>query len=177
MTKPKPSEEHKPTGRPTDYNPEIAAELLSRLVSQSLRKVCAAEDMPDKSTFFRWLAKHPDFRDQYDAAARERAAAIFEETLEIADESAGDIQVDAEGRERVNWENVQRSKLRVDTRKWFLSKLMPRKYGDKIEAPPPDNAVLTAAQQIKRALDDIEATVPVETTAADVASTPDKPSE
>jgi hypothetical protein len=28
---------------------------------------------------------------------------------------------------------VQRARLRVDTRKWLMSKLAPRKYGDRVE--------------------------------------------
>ena len=32
-----------------------------------------------------------------------------------------------------NSESVQRSKLRVDTRKWLMSKLAPKKYGEKVD--------------------------------------------
>ena len=32
---------------------------------------------------------------------------------------------------RVNGEHVQRSKLRVDARKWLLSKIAPKQYGEK----------------------------------------------
>jgi hypothetical protein len=32
-----------------------------------------------------------------------------------------------------NGENLQRSRLRVDARKWMAGKLRPRKYGDKVE--------------------------------------------
>jgi len=180
VTKTKPSEEHKPNGRPSDYSPDVAAELLSRLVERSLRKVCADEDMPSASTFFRWLGANPEFREQYDACARARADAMFEEMFEIADDGRGDVTVTEDGREIVNWENIQRSKLRVDTRKWALAKMMPRKYGERLETAPPQNQVLSAAQQIKRALDDIEATVPVDATAQPAEPTQppaDKPGE
>ena len=30
-------------------------------------------------------------------------------------------------------EHVQRSRLRIDTRKWMAGKLAPKKYGEKIE--------------------------------------------
>ena len=37
---------------------------------------------------------------------------------------------------------VQRNKLRVDARKWVLSKLAPKKYGDKLELSGDKNAPL-----------------------------------
>ena len=46
-----------------------------------------------------------------------------------------DGKLDKAGKEsgyQLNGEHVQRSKLRVDTRKWYLSKILPKKYGDKI---------------------------------------------
>ena len=45
-------------------------------------------------------------------------------------------RLDKEGR-GIGWvlngEHIQRSRLRVDTRKWYLSKLNPKKYGDKVD--------------------------------------------
>lgn len=35
--------------------------------------------------------------------------------------------------EKYNGDAVQRSKLRVDARKWVAAKLKPKKYGDKID--------------------------------------------
>ena len=65
-------------------------------------------------------------------ACAQRADLIFEETLEIADETEQDI-IDVEGKKVENNKLVQRDKLRVETRKWFLAKLHPKKYGDKTE--------------------------------------------
>ena len=116
----------KKTGRPSDYTDELAAELCARIADgKSLRTVCSAPDMPGKSTVMRWLVapEHQGFRDQY-ARAREAAAdKMAEEALEIADgigrKEAADHGV------------VARDRLRVDTRKWFVSKLAPKKYGDR----------------------------------------------
>lgn len=99
--------------------------------------------MPSRTTFFRWLAQRPDFHNQYVACARERAAAIFEETLEIADDGTNDVLVTEDGKEIVQYDHIQRSKLRVDTRKWFLAKLMPRVYGEKPMAAEGDNETNT----------------------------------
>lgn len=72
-------------GRPSDYMPEVADDICSLLSSgESLLKVCKRPGMPDKSTVFRWLAKHEDFRDKYAKATEARADSIFEEIATIA---------------------------------------------------------------------------------------------
>lgn len=57
---------------------------------------------------------------------------MAEETIEIADNGTNDTYTKEDGSEGVNSDVVQRSRLRVDARKWFLSKMMPKVYGDKI---------------------------------------------
>ncbi|MFO3907642.1 ubiquitin carboxyl-hydrolase [Enterobacter hormaechei] len=109
------------TGRPSDYLPEVAADICSLLADgESLRKVCDRPGMPNKATVFRWLAQHEEFRDQYAKATETRADAIFEEMFDIADD------VPAEAAE------VAKARLRIDTRKWALARMNPKKYGDKV---------------------------------------------
>ena len=66
---------------------------------------------------------------------------MADEILDIADDGQNDTYVDDEGREKVDFENVKRSILRVDTRKWYLSKLAAKRYGDKQQLDV--NATLT----------------------------------
>jgi len=109
------------TGRPSDYLPEVAADICSLLADgESLRKVCERPGMPNKATVFRWLAQHAEFRDQYAKATETRADAIFEEMFDIADDVIPDSA------------EVAKARLRVDTRKWALARMNPRKYGDKV---------------------------------------------
>ncbi|MGT5975010.1 terminase small subunit-like protein [Escherichia coli] len=111
----------KKVGRPSDYLPEVAADICSLLAEgESLRKVCERPGMPNKSAVFRWLAEHKEFRDQYAQATETRADAIFEDMFEIAD--------------RVTEESaaVAKARLRIDTRKWALARMNPKKYGDKV---------------------------------------------
>lgn len=111
-----------------------------------MRSICSDDDMPDKSTVFRWLAIHEAFRDQYARACDARTDAMAEEILEISDDSSDDLIIDPEsGRERMNAEFVARARLRVDSRKWLMSKMAPKKYGDKItqEHQGPDGGPLT----------------------------------
>lgn len=124
-------------GRPTDYTPEIAEAICLRLAEgESLRSVCSDEGMPSKQTALRWLTKHEEFRAQYVRAKEQGAEALAEEMFDIADDGANDWMErhNSEG-EAIGWqlngEHVRRSQLRIDTRKWYLSKIMPKKYGDK----------------------------------------------
>lgn len=125
--------------RPTDYTPELAAVICGRLAEgESLRSICADEGMPGKSTVFRWLASEDrkEFRDQYARAREVQAEVLADEIIEIADESEGDFigktLESGETIEVVNHENIARSRLRVDARKWFASKVAPKRYGDRV---------------------------------------------
>lgn len=122
-----------PQGRPTTFTQEIADAICTELASgKSLRSICKPDDMPHESTVRQWAIQKPDFYTQY-AAARDIAVdCMADEILDIADYSAEDL-IKTENGERVNSEVVARSRLRVDTRKWYLSKLAPKKYGDALK--------------------------------------------
>ncbi len=126
------------TGRPTDYNDDVAASICAELADgKSLRTICAADGMPDKATVFRWIAKHEVFRDQYALARATQADALFDELIDIADDGSNDWmeRKNADG-QNIGWtengEALRRSVLRVDARKWVVSKLLPKKYGERI---------------------------------------------
>lgn len=120
-------------GRPTDYCQE-KADIMCEMLSdgQSLKEICAPDDMPNRATVYRWLAAHPEFSDMYARAREEQAETLADEIIAIADETYDDVMVGEDGKERCNTEFIQRSKLRVDARKWVASKLKPKKYGDRI---------------------------------------------
>jgi hypothetical protein len=127
-----------PAGRPTDYTPELGSDICGLIIEgYTLRQVAAKDGMPTKAAICRWLAKHEEFRDLYARAREFQAEHMADETLEIADDATNDWMV-REGKSgddtvfAINGEHVQRSRLRVDTRKWLMSKLAPKKYGDKI---------------------------------------------
>ena len=125
-------------GRPSGYSDEKAAEICSRIADgQSVREIARSDDMPAMSTIFLWLSKHKQFTEQYAQACEARAHYLAEELLDVSDDGTNDWmeRKNSDG-ENIGWsvngEAIQRSKLRVDTRKWLLSKLQPKKYGDKI---------------------------------------------
>ena len=155
-----------PGGRPTTFSDEIGAVLCARIADgESLRSICAEEEMPDKATVFRWLAvpELSEFRDQYARAREQQADALFDEILEIADDARNDW-MERRGEEDAGWvangEHIQRSKLRIDARKWMAGKLRPKVYGDKsvIEGPGENGEHLvqnTVADDLRTALDAI----------------------
>jgi hypothetical protein len=87
---------------------------------------------------YRWLENNPIFREQYARAREKQADHFLDEIRDIANDGRNDwevIESERTGQERIvlNAESVQRSRLRVDTLKWCMSKLAPKKYGDKME--------------------------------------------
>lgn len=100
---------------------------------KSLAKVCELDGMPSVRAVLYWRAKIPEFDKMYRIAQQERAEAYIEEIIDIADDGSADFVEDAEGRRRPDTEHINRSRLKVDTRKWIASKMMPRLYGDKID--------------------------------------------
>ncbi|GKX60657.1 terminase small subunit-like protein [Leminorella grimontii] len=112
---------NKKTGRPSDYLPEVAEDICALLADgESLRSICKRQGMPNKATVFRWLRVHEEFRDQYAKATDSRADAVFEEMLDIADDAAEESAA------------VAKARLQIDTRKWVLSRMNPKKFGDKV---------------------------------------------
>jgi hypothetical protein len=125
----------KPKGRPSTYTPEMVADICQKLSEgKSLRAICDLPGMPAQSTVFLWLQRHSEFSEQYACARVAQAEFWADQIVEIADDTSADVVFDEDGNERAQHEIVQRSRLRVDTRKWLMSKLAPKKYGDRVVA-------------------------------------------
>jgi hypothetical protein len=125
------------TGRPSTYTPELADSLCDYLAEgKTLRWICEQSGMPSKGTVLRWARDNPAFRDQYALAREIGDELLAEELLTIADDGTndymtiikGDVSYNVEDREVTN-----RSRMRIDARKWLLSKRLPKKYGDKLD--------------------------------------------
>ena len=121
------------------WTPEQKAKACDEILSQvrsgkSLRAACRDGDdwIPPEATFRMWCDSDADLSAQYTRAREERAEAIFEECLEIADKQGADV-VTVDGVDVVDHNVIARARLQVDTRKWMLGKMQPKKYGDKLE--------------------------------------------
>lgn len=121
-------------GRPSSYTDELADLICERLADgESLVRICKDDEMPSTATVFRWLADNQAFRDSYARAREVQAERLADEIIEIADEGRRDTYIDDEGRERTDYDVIARSKLRVDARKWIAAKLLPKKYGERVQ--------------------------------------------
>jgi hypothetical protein len=106
--------------------------------------------MPAESTVRQWIEddKTADggFAAQYARAREIGYRTMADEIQEISDDGSNDYMVrtrrDGSTETVVNQEHIQRSRLRVDTRKWLLSKALPKIYGDKVELHGPDGGPL-----------------------------------
>lgn len=130
---------HKKMGRPTTYTPELAGLICERVATHTygLKKLCRMyNDMPSQSTINLWRFKHRDFSEQYAQAKVSQIETLVDEILEIADDTSQDQLINSHGNTVCNNEFIARSRLRVDTRKWLASKLVPKVYG----TPKIDNA-------------------------------------
>lgn len=127
-------------GRPVEWTEErkkaACIEIFQRIAEgESCREIMSkdrGDNLPSHRVFIEWLAESGELSKHYARMCEIRADLIFEETLEIADDSNEDITY-KDGVAIENQKVVQRDRLRVETRKWFLSKLHPKKYGDKSE--------------------------------------------
>lgn len=128
----------KPNGRPSKYTQDLADRICAELAQgYSLRTVCIPDDMPSVKTIFNWFRTYPEFLQQYTRAKEESADAMADEVIDIADNGDNDWMVKhgKDGQEywQLNGEHVQRSRLRIETRKWLMAKMKPKKYGEKLD--------------------------------------------
>jgi len=132
-----PLENPKLTGRPTAYSKELADSICDLMASgKGLREICGNSDMPGRTTILRWLDADEDFRSQYARARTHLMDFYAEEVLKIAFDESGDILIDQDGDKSkavANHVKVQRDRLKVDSLKWTMSKLAPRRYGTEPE--------------------------------------------
>jgi hypothetical protein len=118
--------------------PEDKREAILRDIANgmSLSDVCKQEGYPHRSTVYDDLAADAGFADKYARACELRAEVVFDEIFDIADNATNDW-MEKRGEDDAGWiangENIQRSRLRIDARKWALSKMAPKKYGDKLD--------------------------------------------
>lgn len=127
-------------GRKPKYTDAIAEEVLQGIAEgQTLLRICQREGMPDRTAILNWVredreGRAPKYRQgfaaRYDSAVQLRCEVWAEEVIDVADDGSNDW-MEREGKTQVNGEAIARSRLRVDTRKFMLSKLLPRIYGDK----------------------------------------------
>ena len=126
------------------FDPQYAERIITDLSrGLSVRKLCAlgkAEDanFPGWEAVFDWLGQSESFAQQYARARTKGCESIADELFVIADDHSEDhvLVVSEKTGDLIkvtDHEHINRSRLRADVRKWYLSKIVPKIYGDRLE--------------------------------------------
>jgi len=117
-------------GRPSDYTQEMALLICEDIATgKSIRAVCRDENRPAISTVFRWVRDYPEFRKQYEDASSDRVDYQLEELNDLGQEAIDYAMSETENK---NVSAVITAyKLKADNMRWTMSKIKPKKYGDK----------------------------------------------
>lgn len=123
---------------PTPYSEDLADQICTRLESgETLRAICRDEGMPTEAAVRNWALEDMEgFAARYARAREIGYMTMADEILEIADDGNNDW-MERHGEDGSGWvlngEHVARTKLRIDTRKWMLSKVLPKIFGDRVD--------------------------------------------
>ncbi len=136
-------------GRPPLYTPELGEKVCQLIeAGASMAEVKLCRELPSYATIYTWIGQDPAFRARYQAACEVRAEVLAEQVLEIADDGAGDWVDGARGGRVVDREHIQRSKVRIEARKWRIAMIAPKTHGLKRLASEPEG--LTFEQALKQ---------------------------
>lgn len=123
-------------GSPSTYTREIAEDICMTMSTSEygLRRLCAERPhWPSRKCILEWRIKIKEFGDLYTKAKQDQVENLVDDILDIADDTSRDLVENENGKMVCNSEFVNRSRLRIDTRKWLAAKLAPRIYGEKIQ--------------------------------------------
>lgn len=122
------------------YSQEQKETIVERICERIAEEGKAAyiaikeDESISRVSFYAWIDSDETLLNKYARAAEIRAEKMAYDLLQIADDQEGDVYKDPEtGKEHTNHNKINRARLRVDSRKWLMSKMFPKKYGDKIQ--------------------------------------------
>jgi len=137
----------------TDAEREAMVDEICELISSSEKALVvhlkSNPDYPNFTMWWVWLDSHPELADKYARAKRAQAEYMEGRLNEIADNEVREAMIGQNGRPLrdsngdpimyLSKTAVAHARLRIDTRKWLMAHLAPKKYGDRtIIAGDPD---------------------------------------
>lgn len=142
MATKKPIKAAKPASKPT--KDEISQAVLDGMAIGGLScfKACQAAGVPN-STFMRWVDADAKLAERYAHAREDLIEKMAQELLDLSDQDVGQTHDN-----KKDWAAIQKHKLQVDTRKWLLARLAPKKYGDRLAIAGDESAPLKVEQTI-----------------------------
>ena len=166
----------RPGARKHDRQAIMSALMPMLQDGMSLTAACGlVPDAPPSSQILDWISTEPALAEQYALAREAGYKIIADEILAIADENYTTVEEDvldesgspvmnADGHRLqrsikvpLSNEGIARNRLRIDSRKWMLSKMLPKVYGDKIQTEhtgPNGGPVQLTAVDMKNLSDD-----------------------
>lgn len=136
----------------------VIDEILSAIATspKSLETICKEiESAPHARTFWKWMEQEEELGQRYARAKAAQLEVLADQLVDLADTDriCEKITVKADGsREVVILDQVERTKVQIDTRKWLLAKLNPKKYGERVqnEHSGPDGGAIQIISTIPR---------------------------
>jgi hypothetical protein len=129
----------------TDQEKEaIITDICNRVIEEKISFNKAVEDSSiTYVTFFNWMTKSEALKELYNYARNIRSDVLFEEIIEIADTTEiGEVTVNKpSGIEVKTGDMIHHRQLKIDARKWVVSKMQPKKYGDKLDLSSSDGTM------------------------------------
>jgi hypothetical protein len=108
--------------------------IIELIGNKGLPMVKAAKEVGmNQTTFLDYIEKDNRLIELYARAIDQRNDLKAERIIKLANKRDRDMYIDQNGHARPNPVAVQRDRLIIDAEKWLLSKLAPKKYGDRIQ--------------------------------------------
>lgn len=114
----------------------VFEDILEEIIDgRGIRSILQDKGMPRALSFYTWLKDRPEWQERYAYACELRQELIFEQMMDVAKkpEIGVEITYDHLGMKEVHKDMVQHRNLIVNTMKWQLAKLNPKKYGEKVD--------------------------------------------
>jgi len=126
---------------------DIITEICEKVAEgDSVRKVLRENKLICRTTFYEIIDENEDLANQYIRACALREELIFDDILNISDKQDKDVYLDKDKNDVVDHNVIARSRLMVDSRKWMLGKMNPKKYGDisklQVEGGDPNKPII-----------------------------------
>ena len=120
---------------------KIFQRIIDELINdgKAIRDILQESWSPSPSTFFQWLEDDEAKTKQYARAYKAKAEVLFDEMMHIAfTPEIGEItkmiqRGNKKEMEKTRADMIAHRTLKVNTIKWALSKMEPKKYGDKVD--------------------------------------------
>lgn len=115
----------------------IFNEIIEKISNgESLTSILKNDNMPCFTTFYKWIEDNKENLERYARACEVRSDIIFDEMIQISDTPVEGVMIETDDSGRTKEKKgdmLGHRRLQIDTRKWILSKMNPKKYGEKLD--------------------------------------------